>query len=114
MPPVSKDRIKAKDLDGKKGEVLEGWFKRILEEDPQTEARGPGAVLAVLLNLNLKIFEAGSAQPEANKHEVTAKRHGLALYISVLHSVRKLWQPCPALRAMRCVCCLCSSDPATP
>jgi hypothetical protein len=81
VPPVSKDRIKAKDLDGKKGEVLEGWFKRIHEEDPQTEARGPGPVLAVLLNLNLKIFEAGSAQPEVNKHEVTAKRHGLALYI---------------------------------
>ncbi|CAL1173094.1 unnamed protein product [Cladocopium goreaui] len=33
------DRIKAKDLDGKKGEVLEGWFKRIHEEDPQTEVR---------------------------------------------------------------------------
>ena len=41
VPPVSKDRIKAKDLDGKKGEVLEGWFRRILEEDPQTEAPGP-------------------------------------------------------------------------
>ena len=93
MPPVSKDRIKAKDLDGKKGEVLEGWFKRILEEDPQTEARGPGAVLAVLLNFHLKrykeIFEAGSAQPEASKHELTAKRHGLVFYISVQHSVRR-------------------------
>ena len=35
-----KDRIKAKDLDGKKGEVLEGWFKRISEEDDQAEALG--------------------------------------------------------------------------
>ena len=35
-----KDRIKAKDLDGKKGEVLEGWLKRISEEDPDAEV-GP-------------------------------------------------------------------------
>jgi len=33
------DRIKAKDLDGKKGEVLEGWLKRISEEDPDAEVR---------------------------------------------------------------------------
>ena len=35
-----KDRIKAKDLDGKKGEVLEGWLKRISDEDPDAEV-GP-------------------------------------------------------------------------
>ncbi|CAK9013228.1 unnamed protein product [Durusdinium trenchii] len=33
------DRIKAEHLDGRKGEVLEGWLKRVSEEDPAAQVR---------------------------------------------------------------------------